>query len=158
MPGKQEASEHSGVDTDPRPQILQDTGFEFDWDDKKVWEIPAEVEEMPIDELLWHLDLPIWDKEGTDDWNLTPVEVLQNPEREPSHSKKVAESDLNFPIDIMESKGRWVLLDGYHRLARAHQLGHKSVKVRKIPRSYIPQITTKMWKDYKTEAGKSKNV
>lgn len=149
MVNKQETSTYNETNIDPRPQILQETGFEFDWDDKKVWEIPAEVEEMPIEELSWHLDLPIWDKEGTDDWNLTPAEVLQNPEREPSHAKKIAESDLNFPIDIMENKGHFVLLDGYHRLARTHQLGNKSVKVRKIPRSYIPQITTKLWRDYK---------
>lgn len=57
---------------DPRPQIIQNTGFEFDWDDRKVWEMPIEAEEMPIDELLWHLEIPVWEKEGTHDWNLTP--------------------------------------------------------------------------------------
>ena len=47
----------------------------------------------------------------------------------------------------MWNKGKWTLLDGYHRLARAHDLSHKKVKVRKIPRKYIPQIKTKLWND-----------
>lgn len=134
---------------DPRPKIIKELGFDFDWDDKKVWALPIKTEEMLIDELLWHLEIPVWEKEGTDDWNLTPIEVLQSPEQEPSHAKKIAEADLQLPIDIMENKGRLTLLDGYHRLARVKQLGHKSVKVRKIPRSYIPEIATKVWKDKK---------
>lgn len=151
MQEKEEIAEHSEIDSDPRPQIIKDTGFDFAWDDKKVWELPIEAEEIPIDELLWHLEIPVWETEGTDDWNLTPAQVLQNPEKEPSHSKKIAEINLQYPIDIMWNKGRWTLLDGYHRLARAHQLEQKNVKVRKIPRDYIPQIITKLWKDYKLD-------
>ncbi|MDH4358486.1 MAG: hypothetical protein OEV37_00855 [Candidatus Berkelbacteria bacterium] len=141
-------------DLDPRPQIIKDTGFEFDWDDKKVWELPIEAEDMPIDELVWHLEIPVWEQEGTDDWNLTPAQTLKNPEKEPSHFKKIIESDMQYPIDIMRNKGKWTLLDGYHRLARAHQLRHKTVKVRKISRDYIPQITTKMWKNYRAQTEK----
>ena len=134
--------------TDPRPQIIRDTGFEFDWDDKKVWALPIKAEQMPIGEFLWALDIPVWEKEGTDDWNLTPREALENLERESNHAKKIANSDLQYPIDIMWNKGRWTLLDGYHRLARAHQLEQKTVQIRKIPREYIPEITTFLWKDY----------
>ncbi|MEI8061321.1 MAG: hypothetical protein WCG99_03455 [Candidatus Berkelbacteria bacterium] len=137
--------------TDPRPKIIQDTGFEFDWDDKKVWALPVEAEEVSIDDFLWHLDLPVWEKENTDDWNLTPNDALNNLDREPNHAKKIAESNLDFPIDIMWNKGRWTLLDGYHRLARAHQLGDKTIHVRKIPQKYVPEITTFLWKDYHKE-------
>lgn len=140
--------------SDPRPQIIKDTGFEFDWDDQKVWELAIEVEEMPIEKLVWHLEIPVWEQEGTDDWNLTPSQTLKNPEKEPSHFKKIVEANMQYPIDIMWNKDRWTLLDGYHRLARAYQLGHKTVKVRKIPRSYISKITTKLWKDYRAETEK----
>lgn len=133
---------------DPRPQIIKDTGFEFNWDDKKVWAISIKTEKMPLKKLLWHLEIPIWEKEGTDDWNLTPMQALQNPPKEPSHYKKIVKSNMHYPIDIMWNKGRWTLLDGYHRLARAYQLGYKNVLVRKIPRKYIPQIKTRLWKDY----------
>jgi hypothetical protein len=133
---------------DPRPKIIQDTGFAFDWDDKKVWKLPIKTEEMSIGKLLWHLDLPVWEKEGTDDWNLTPNEVLKNPKKEPTHFKKIEKSDLKYPIDVMLNHGKYTLLDGYHRLAKAYRLELKSVKTRKIPRKYIPQITTFLWKDY----------
>ncbi|MEI6144594.1 MAG: hypothetical protein WCP91_03265 [Candidatus Berkelbacteria bacterium] len=135
--------------SDPRPKIIQETGFEFDWDDKKVWELPIEAEEMPIKEFLWHLDIPVWETEGTDDWNLTPREALENPEREPHHIQKIESSDLKYPIDVMWNKGKWTLLDGYHRLARAYQPGDKTIRIRKIPREFIPEITVKLWKDYK---------
>ena len=49
-------------------------------------------------------------------------------------------SDLRHSIDIMENKGKWLILDGLHRLAKAKILGHTKVKVRKIPCSEIPNI------------------
>ncbi|HVX93102.1 MAG TPA: hypothetical protein VHA74_03240 [Candidatus Dojkabacteria bacterium] len=50
------------------------------------------------------------------------------------------DSDLQYPLDIMFWKGRYLLLDGLHRLAKAKILGLKTVKVRKIPQEAIPQI------------------
>ncbi len=49
-------------------------------------------------------------------------------------------ADLTYPIDIMENKGRWLILDGLHRLMKAYSLGMKKVVVRKVPRELIPQI------------------
>ncbi len=41
---------------------------------------------------------------------------------------------------IMENKGRWLILDGLHRLVKAHMQGLKKVQVRVIPRERIPEI------------------
>jgi len=49
-------------------------------------------------------------------------------------------SNLNYPIDIMQNKGRWLILDGLHRLIKSKILGMKKVKIRKIPRFEIPNI------------------
>ncbi len=49
-------------------------------------------------------------------------------------------ADPSYPIDIMENKGRWLILDGLHRLMKTSILGTKTVRVRKISRDYIPDI------------------
>ena len=123
-----------------RPQIIQEVSFDFDWDLNKVWGLDEPTIEMPISELVWHLDIPFWESEGTDDWNLTPREVIDHPHEQPSHWKKIQEADTSYPIDIMENKGRWVLLDGLHRLSKLYMAGEKNVRVRKIPRNRIPEI------------------
>jgi hypothetical protein len=40
----------------------------------------------------------------------------------------------------MENKGRWLILDGLHRLMKLSVEGEEKVKVRIIPREKIPEI------------------
>ena len=54
---------------------------------------------------------------------------------------RTMKADLSHPIDIMKNKGRWLVLDGLHRLVKLAILGEKKVKVRIIPREKIPEIT-----------------
>ncbi len=122
------------------PKIIQDVGFDFDWNSPKVWALDEPTVEMPIDELIWHFDIPFWDKEGTDEYNLKPWDLIKNPETEPTHFQKIQQADLRYPIDIMQNKGRWVILDGLHRLVKAYLNGEKIVHVRKISRERIPEI------------------
>ena len=51
------------------------------------------------------------------------------------------ETDLSYPIDIMQNYDRWVILDGLHRLTKSWIIAKHKVKVRKIPRSEIPNIS-----------------
>ena len=122
------------------PKIIQDVGFDFDWDSEKVWALKYPAEEMQMKDLLWHFDIPFWEIEDTDDYNLTAWDVIKNPKKHSLHDTKIKKSDLKYPIDIMKNKGRWLILDGLHRLVKAYQLGHTMVKVRKIPRSEIKNI------------------
>lgn len=122
------------------PQIIKDVGFDFSWSSPKVWALDEPVTEMPIEELLWHFDVPFWDSEGTDEYNLSPKRLLEDPEKEPTHWEKIQKADTAYPIDIMENKGKWLILDGLHRLVKLHLAGEKVVKVRIIPRSRIPEI------------------
>ncbi len=124
-----------------RPQVIKDVGFDFRWDSKKVWALDIPAEEMDMQDLIWHFDIPFWEIEDTDDYNLTPWEVINEPEKHSPHYKKVQEADLKYPIDIMENKGRWLILDGLYRLVKAHMQGLKKVMVRKIPREKIPEIS-----------------
>ncbi len=123
-----------------RPQIIKDVGFDFSWDSKKVWALDIPIEEMDMQDLIWHFDIPFWEVEDTDDYNLTPWEVVDDPDKHSIHYKKIQEADLKYPIDIMENKGRWLILDGLHRLVKAHTQGLKKVMVRKIPREKINEI------------------
>src|SRR3989344_2550175 len=122
------------------PKIIKEVGFDFDWDSQKVWRLNEPVIDMGIGELMWHFEIPFWEIEDTDDYNLTPNEVVKQPDIHSAHFDKVQKADLQYPIDIMENKGKWLILDGLHRLVKACLAGPKTVKVRKIPRSRIPEI------------------
>ena len=62
------------------PKIIEDVGFDFDWDEEKVWKLNVPVTDMDIKELVWHFDIPfLWHKGGV--YNLTPREVIENPRK-----------------------------------------------------------------------------
>ena len=122
------------------PNIIKKVGFDFRWDSKKVWKLDLPVVNMDVNDLIWHFDIPFWEKEDTDDYNLTPWEVINKEKGTKEHRKKVADANLEYPIDIMENKGMWLILDGLHRLVKAYESGSKQVRVRKIPREKISEI------------------
>ncbi len=122
------------------PKIIQEVGFDFDWDSKKVWALKIPTVSMPIKHLLWHFDIPFWEKQHTNNYNLTPYQVIEHPTKHPLHYNKIKRARLKYPIDIMKNKGRWLILDGLHRLTKAHMQGLIKVQVRKIPRKQIPLI------------------
>lgn len=132
---------------DPRPEVIQEVDIPFKKDDLKIQALDLPVEEMSIKELLWHFDYPFWEKEGTNEWNLTPGELIKDPQKEPTHYQRVLSVDLTYPLQIMRHKGRWLLLDGLHRLTKAYLEGYKTIKVRKVPRSCILYFKTGNWSD-----------
>ena len=113
----------------PIPNILN-TGFKTD--EPRLWKIDIPVEEISILELDYNLDIPYLEKEGTDDWNLTPRMLIKNFKKEAFHAKKVNDADLKYPIEIYNHKGKWIILDGIHRFIKAMRLGHKKIKVRRV--------------------------
>ena len=54
---------------------------------------------------------------------------------------RIMNADIEYPIDIMENKGKYVILDGLHRLVKCKLLGYEKVNVRIIPRTEIPNIS-----------------
>jgi uncharacterized ParB-like nuclease family protein len=50
------------------------------------------------------------------------------------------DADLTYPIDILKNHGKWLVLDGLHRLAKTYMQGRKNVKVRVVPRERLPEI------------------
>lgn len=124
----------------PIPQIIKDIWFDFSWDVEKVWKLDEPVVIFPIEDLLWHFDIPFWESEWGNDYSLTVWEALANPEKEVSHWEKIQNADLKYPVDVMENKGKLLLLDWLHRLAKAYLKWKKEIKVRIIPVNRIPDI------------------
>lgn len=124
---------------DDLPDMIKEVGFDFDWDNEKVWKLDVPVTEMDIGELTWHFDVPFHRHEG---WKycLTSTEIINNPEKYREEYERTMRADLTHPIDIMENRGRWLILDGLHRLMKAYIQGARKVNVRIVPREKIPEI------------------
>lgn len=121
------------------PDIIKQIGFDFNWENEKVWRLNIPVTKMDIKELTWHFDIPFhWHKGGM--YNLTSREIIENPSEYEDEYKRTMKANLMYPIDIMENKGRWLILDGLHRLMKAYIQGIGKVNVRIIPRDKISEI------------------
>jgi hypothetical protein len=123
----------------PLPKIIQEVGFDFDWDEQKVWGLNLPVEEMAVSKLEWHFDIPFWWTKGGY-YDLKPRSVIDHPNRYPARIKRIMNSDLSHPLDIMRWKGKWLLLDGLHRLVKTKMLRKTNVRVRKVPHKAISLI------------------
>lgn len=121
------------------PQSILEYGFDFDWDEKDVWKLNYPSIKMDIEELAWHFDIPFWDF-GNGTYNLTPNEVIADRDKYREQYERVMKSDTTYPIDVMENRGRYVILDGLHRLTKCKILGMSETDVRIIPRSEIDNI------------------
>lgn len=127
------------MDDKKLPKIIQEVGFDFDWNENKVWALDIPTKIIPLSDLAWHFNIPFWDfQDGK--YNLSPNQVVSDPVKFKSEYDRTMETDLSYPIDIMENKGRWLILDGLHRLVKAKILGFDKISVRKIPRTEIPKI------------------
>lgn len=49
-------------------------------------------------------------------------------------------ADLGCPLDLLFRNGRWVILDGVHRLLKADLLGLGNIQVRRLPAAMLPLI------------------
>lgn len=82
-----------------------------------------------LHELTWCFDFPVWEKDGTDDWNLTPRDMIEGKPDTIEHMQKVHDSNLAYPIVIIWHKDKWVILDGIHRLVKAYVLKSPTINV-----------------------------
>lgn len=128
--------QHKEIYVDPK-HTEHAFDFPFWRDNTKLWALDVAIEEMDISELLWILDVPFWeDQEGN--IVITANEVIQNPDQYPDHRERIHSADTSYPLDIMQNRhGRWLTLDGLHRLVRLVLQEEPIVRVRKIPPELI---------------------
>lgn len=105
--------------------------------DALLYDIDLPVEEMTLTELKNNLDICYLEREGTDDWNLSCRELIQNFDKEVNHADRVKGVDLNFPICIYYYLGQWIIVDGVHRFTKAWMENRDTIKVKKIPEKLI---------------------
>lgn len=110
--------------------------FGFKIPSEELWALEIAPEEMLVSDLAHNLDIAYLDQEGTDDWNMTPHELLANPKRELAHMAKVNNADMSHPIEIYFFDGSWKILDGVHRLCKAVREGHQTIQVRKVTQEH----------------------
>lgn len=122
-----------------RAPIVDEYWYSIDWDVEAIWALDLPAEDFPIVELAWHLDVPIWPFDGRT-YAVTPNQVMEDSARYAQEIARIAECDLAFPIDITRHKGRWMILDGIHRLAKAVAEGRARIRVRKVPRSAVRDL------------------
>ncbi|MFO0763757.1 MAG: hypothetical protein U0518_02745 [Candidatus Gracilibacteria bacterium] len=120
--------------------LIREIGFDFSWNTEKVWQLDEPILIIPIDTLLWHFHMPFWNSEGTDEYNLTVWDTFLNPQGEISHWHAILNANIQYPLDVMPNKGKLLLLDGLHRLAKLYLMGNTDIHVRIIPQSRIPEI------------------
>lgn len=84
------------------PKIIEEVGFDFNWIESKVWALDFPVEEIPLSDLAWHFEIPFWSFLN-DGYNLTPSQVVSEPEKYKVEYNRIMQADLLYPIDIMET-------------------------------------------------------
>jgi len=120
------------------PPVIREVYLDFDWDKRQVWALAVEAEPIALAQLEWHLDLPFWSSEPPlPRFDLRPRRVLADPSCHPVHADRIERAELRYPIDVMAHRGRLCVMDGLHRLAKAAQLGHRQLLVRRIPRARV---------------------
>jgi hypothetical protein len=144
-PSKQPETAHEACGTDGKEIFVHPLHKEhaldlpFWRDNEKLWALNVPVEEMPISELAWMIDIPFWE-DAHGNIVISPREVLEDPAGFPDHYARVLKANTSFPLDIMQNgKGRWITLDGLHRLIRLYLRGETVIRVRKIPEDMVWQ-------------------
>lgn len=103
------------------PEALREVFPPYRWQLAKLWELDLKVEPVEIADLVWMFDLPLWQLEG-ERFKVTPHQVAETPMNFRAHYQRVMDADLDFPINLVAYRGRLVVLDGVHRLLKAHFL------------------------------------
>jgi hypothetical protein len=123
------------------PPRLRGVFFDRHWDTQKLWQLPTAVSLVATAELEWHLDLTVWSTvKGEPRFDLSPRLVMQRPQAFRRHWMKIVTADLAYPIELFPNHRRWVIVDGYHRLAR-HVLERRlAIDVRLHPEHLWSQV------------------
>lgn len=61
------------------PESVLKYGLDFDWDEKDVWALDYPIEDMEIEMLEWHFEIPFWN--WNNEWYvISPNDVIKNRE------------------------------------------------------------------------------
>jgi hypothetical protein len=121
------------------PHALRAVLLDFRWELDRLLTLDLPVEEVAVRDLVWLLDLPFWREDG-ELFVLTPNQVRARPDVHVEQWARTLRADLDSPVHITERHGRWVIVDGVHRLLKATIVGRDTMPARRVPESVLPLI------------------
>lgn len=113
------------------PQLVRDALPDAPWDLDRLRALRLPVEMVPVADLRWLLDLPVWGEDGRR-FQITPNDVRAAPTRYPEHWRRIVGADLSDPIHLALHRGSWAILDGFHRVIRADILGVRTLPAMRL--------------------------
>lgn len=122
------------------PTSLRHVTLDFLWSHERLWGLDLAVEQVAIEDLRWHLMLPMWSFEDVP-FAVSPNEVRDDPRHYHAQYARTMAADLSFPLHAVVGRdGDRSLLDGVHRLLKADLLGHPTVAVKTLPNQALDAI------------------
>lgn len=116
------------------PLALRGVFFSHRWENSRIWALSTPTTVISMKALEWHLDLPVWTTVGGEPlFDLAPRSVLSSPTEHPKRWERIGSVDLSHPLEMFKNGERWVIVDGYHRLARLKLEGASEARVRMHP-------------------------
>mgnify|MGYP001144762350 CR=1 FL=1 len=124
------------------PEPLKPHILPFNWDVNAVWSIAAPAGKVERSTLDYLLHLPLWSSVPNRGmlFDISPIEVLEDPNCSPYQIERIEKADETIPIDLLEWNGKRWILDGVHRLAKLYREATEQVEVRIHPASAINKI------------------
>ena len=99
------------------------------WQLDKLRALDLKAEPVEVADLVWIFDLPLWQL-GGERFRVTPNQVAETPMNFRAHYQRVMDADLDHPIHLVAYRRRLVVLDGIHRLLKAHFLRRRWIEAR----------------------------
>jgi hypothetical protein len=117
----------------PMPYECFINGFPFPVNMEEMWKSEKRIEEVSVEELRWNLKFPWWSTDEEIPYNLTPDDVLKDVNLFLDHKKRVENSDVKYPLLLVQTKqNRWLIYDGVHRFVRQILEGKQTVLCQKF--------------------------
>lgn len=124
------------------PPELHDALVTAPWKLERLHRLDLPLERLAVRELLWLLDLPLWQRDGVR-FQVRPREVLAEPGAYPHHMARIRAADLKYPIHVTDKAHRTTVLDGFHRLAKAHLQQRATIEAMRLSLADLRTISAK---------------
>jgi hypothetical protein len=128
---------------DKIPKTLREAGYEIYCDAEKLAALAIPVVDFEIKDLIWNFDLPLWGKDG-ESWNLTPWDVINEVSGSASQRRRVEDADLSFPILVLKKNGKWLIVDGVHRVVKVYLNRQQTISAKIVTPDLIKEYSGKI--------------
>ena len=136
----------------PIPEVMSPVLLEEPWDLERLWSMWLPTESFTVADLVWQLELPWWRADGRD-FAVSPAQVAADPDRYPDQWERTHDADLLRPIFVMRRE-RLAVLDGVHRLLKAHHLGWIRIMGHAVPPDALTKIAVRPEGERSTHEGR----